>query len=350
MPRIIDFGVAKATSQELTPDTMFTRARLSSWDPRLHEPGASRLVPARISMPAPMSIRSGWCCMSCWSARCPSTSASWPTTRSCAGCASRMRRGPARKLSTGAGDSAITAKNRGTDPSALARQLRGDPDAIALKALEKDRKRRYSAASDLAADIGRYLNHQPVSAHAPRVGYRVRKFLRRNRVTVNYSVAGTVVTVALVIAAYLWSERQKTTPFAHFTIERATDSDHTSVAAISPDGSYLASVCRPKGENSLWVRQLATKSDHPILQQPSFQYLGLIFSPDGSYIYFWVNAIGDHILHHRRDVYRIPTAGGQPTSILQDVDMLPSFIDGGRRLCFERQIVDKMTKRSCTEC
>ena len=158
-------------------------------------------------------------------------------------------------------------------------------------------------------------------------------------------MAGTVVTVALVIAAYLWSERQKTTPFAHFTIERATDSDHTSVAAISPDGSYLASVVSgPKGENSLWVRQLATKSDHPILQQPSFQYLGLIFSPDGSYIYFWVNAIGDHTLHHRRDVYRIPTAGGQPTNILQDVDMLPSFIDGGRRLCFERQIVDQDDK------
>ena len=63
---------------------------------------------------------------------------------------------PSTKLSTLGGESAITAQNRSADPPTLVRQLRGDPDAIALKALEKDRARRYASASGLAADIGRY--------------------------------------------------------------------------------------------------------------------------------------------------------------------------------------------------
>ena len=96
MPRIIDFGVAKATSQKLTAGTMYTRVGTMRRNPRLHEPGAGRLRSARTSTPAPTSTRSAWCSMSCWWARCRSISRSWPTTKCCAACASRMRRGPAR--------------------------------------------------------------------------------------------------------------------------------------------------------------------------------------------------------------------------------------------------------------
>ena len=107
----------------------------------------------------------------------------------CAGCASRMRRRPSTKLRTLGGESAITAQNRGADLPALARQLRGDPDAIALKALEKDRARRYATPSELAADIGRYLRNEPVTAHPPSAGYRARKYIRRHRLGV--AVAGS---------------------------------------------------------------------------------------------------------------------------------------------------------------
>lgn len=92
-------------------------------------------------------------------------------------------------------DSAITALNRGTDPPSLMRQLRGDPDAVALKALEKDRKRRYGSPSELAEDIGRYLRDEPVAAHAPSAGYRARKYIRRHRLGVALSAA-TVLLLA----------------------------------------------------------------------------------------------------------------------------------------------------------
>ena len=90
------------------------------------------------------------------------------------------------------------AKSRRTEPELLASTLRRDLDWIVLKCLEKDRARRYETVSALAEDIGRYLDHQPVSATPPSTGYKLRKFVRRNRGAV---LAGAVVAAALVIAA-----------------------------------------------------------------------------------------------------------------------------------------------------
>src|ERR1022692_2116434 len=121
------------------------------------------------------------CSMSCWSARGRSISTNWLSMRYCGGCASRRRLVPARGCARWAASSPPLAKIRGADPPILARQLRGDLDAIALKALEKDRSRRYGSPSDLAADIKRYLNNEAVLAVPPSVAYRARKFARRYR-------------------------------------------------------------------------------------------------------------------------------------------------------------------------
>jgi tetratricopeptide (TPR) repeat protein len=91
-----------------------------------------------------------------------------------------------------------TAEGRGCDSSALARQLRGDMDFIALKALEKDRSRRYSTPSEFGTDIGRYLHHEAVLAVSPSVAYRTRKFARRHRGAL--ATIGAFVTV-LILAA-----------------------------------------------------------------------------------------------------------------------------------------------------
>ena len=103
---------------------------------------------------------------------------------------------PSTKVRTLGGDSAVMAQNRGADIPALSRQLRGDADAITLKALEKDRKRRYATPLELAADIGHYLRNEPVTAHAPSVGYRARKFFRRYRVGLITAAAFVLVLLA----------------------------------------------------------------------------------------------------------------------------------------------------------
>jgi eukaryotic-like serine/threonine-protein kinase len=87
------------------------------------------------------------------------------------------------------------AKHRRTTPESLRRTLRGDLDWIILKAMDKDRTRRYATANALALDIGRYLANEPVIARPPSAGYRIRKFVRRNR--------GPVLAAALVVLALM---------------------------------------------------------------------------------------------------------------------------------------------------
>ena len=88
------------------------------------------------------------------------------------------------------------AAQRKTEPAKLSKMIRGDLDWIVMKALEKDRNRRYDTANGFAADIERYLNDEAVVARPPSAGYRLRKFARRNK-TVFTTV--TIVAAALVV-------------------------------------------------------------------------------------------------------------------------------------------------------
>jgi tetratricopeptide (TPR) repeat protein len=97
-------------------------------------------------------------------------------------------------------DGALVAKLRQTEPAALSRLIRGDLDWIVMKAMEKDRTRRYQTASDLAADIERHLQHEPVVAGPPGAAYKFRKFVRRHRVGV---LAGSIVGAAMLIGLSL---------------------------------------------------------------------------------------------------------------------------------------------------
>ncbi len=103
---------------------------------------------------------------------------------------------PSTRITTLGDASTTSARNRQTDPAGLAKQLRGDLDWITIKGLEKDQARRYGSATELAADIRRHLQHEPVSAGPPSTVYHFRKFVRRHRVGV---AAGIAVALALVL-------------------------------------------------------------------------------------------------------------------------------------------------------
>src|SRR5262245_58434938 len=87
---------------------------------------------------------------------------------------------PSAKLSTAEGLPTLAA-NRGMDPAKLTRLVRGELDWIVMKALEKDRSRRYETANGLARDLQRYLADEVVEARPPGATYRLRKFVKRNR-------------------------------------------------------------------------------------------------------------------------------------------------------------------------
>ena len=101
---------------------------------------------------------------------------------------------PSTRLSTAAALPALSA-NRSIEPGKLPQMLRSDLDWIVLKALEKNRARRYETANGLAADVRRYLSGEPVAAHPPSAAYLMKKFVRRHR--------ANVVAAALVLATLL---------------------------------------------------------------------------------------------------------------------------------------------------
>jgi serine/threonine protein kinase len=101
---------------------------------------------------------------------------------------------PSSRLTT-AEDLPAIAANRGLEPKKLTGLVRGELDWIAMKALEKDRSRRYETANGLAMDLQRYLADEPVQACPPSFGYRLRKFVRRNR---GPAVAASVIFLLLI--------------------------------------------------------------------------------------------------------------------------------------------------------
>jgi non-specific serine/threonine protein kinase/serine/threonine-protein kinase len=107
---------------------------------------------------------------------------------------------PSAKLRIPGKNSAVAAQNRGADIPELVREIRGDIDCIALKALEKDRDRRYATPLDLAADLDLYLHHEPVKAHPPSVAYRAGKYLRRHRLGVAVAACAILLLVGFAVA------------------------------------------------------------------------------------------------------------------------------------------------------
>jgi serine/threonine protein kinase/Tfp pilus assembly protein PilF len=199
MPRIIDFGVAKATSQKLSAGTMYTRVgamvgTLGYMSPEQAD-SQGEDIDTRTDV---YSLGVVLYELLVGALPLDFNKLAWDEVLR------RLRDEdaprPSTKLGTRGELSAITAKNRSTELPALARQLRGDPDAIVLKALEKDRKRRYATPLELAADLERYLRNEPVTAHAPSAAYRARKYIRRHRLGVAVAGAGALLLVGFAVA------------------------------------------------------------------------------------------------------------------------------------------------------
>ena len=121
-----------------------------------------------------------------------------PASRACAAWPGRpTRRGPAGALrELDPERAADVAGRRRTSPAALARHLEGDLDWILLKALDRDRTRRYATASELALDLRRHLAHEPVQARPPGTAYRLAKLVRRHRAGAAAAAVGVLLLVA----------------------------------------------------------------------------------------------------------------------------------------------------------
>src|ERR1700733_2834213 len=209
VPKIIDFGVAKALEQKLTADTLYTRIGTLVGTPEYMSPEQASFSDQGIDTRSdiyslgiifyellagapPLQLRKT--SLDQFLKKLREDDVPRPSTR--------IR-------TQDAAASTEAARKRRTVPATLVRQIRGELDAIALKALEKDRSRRYASASDFAADIGRYLTNQPVEAVAPSFAYRARTFARRYRLGLITASAFALVLIVATAVSILQSIRAR---------------------------------------------------------------------------------------------------------------------------------------------
>jgi serine/threonine protein kinase/tetratricopeptide (TPR) repeat protein len=209
VPKVIDFGVAKAVERRLTEKTMFTQFGALFGTVQYISPEQAEMN--AIGVDTRSDIYSlGVLLYELLTGTTPLEEA-----RLRAAAFSEVLRlikeeeapRPSLRLST-ANNLPKLAAERGTEPLRLSTLLRGDVDWIVMKCLEKDRARRYESANGLARDIQRHLTDEPVEACPPSPAYRVRKFVRRNRWSV--TTAGSLFVMLLVAVATVgWAVRDR---------------------------------------------------------------------------------------------------------------------------------------------
>jgi non-specific serine/threonine protein kinase/serine/threonine-protein kinase len=198
VPKIIDFGVAKATGASLTERTVYTAFHQFVGTPLYMSPEQADL--SGMDMDTRSDIYSLGVLL--YELLTGTTPFDQDTFRRAA--FDELRRiireqeppRPSTRLSSLGATRATVSANRKADVRHLDRAVRGELDWIVMKALEKDRRRRYETASDFAADVMRYLTDQPVQACPPSARYRLGKFARRNRMAL---VTSTLVATALML-------------------------------------------------------------------------------------------------------------------------------------------------------
>jgi len=197
-PKVIDFGVARATSQPLTERTLVTEQNQIIGTPEYMSPEQADLSNQDIDTRTDVyslgvvlyELMAGVLPFDPQKLREHGIDGARKVI------CEQDPQTPSTKLSrTSVEESTNSARRRRTNPRQLQRRLQGGLDWITLKAMEKDRTRRYASAGELAADIQHHLNNEPVTAGRPSVIYKARKFVRRHRALVGSLAAVLVVLI-----------------------------------------------------------------------------------------------------------------------------------------------------------
>jgi len=304
---VIDFGIAKATSQRLTEKTLFARYAQMIGTPAYMSPEQAEMGDSEIDMRTDI-YSLGILLYEMLTGTTPFAE-------------EKLRKAgyleiqriiceeapvkPSTRLSTLEEKLTDVAEHRKVAPDVLRKLIRGDLDWIVMKALEKERTRRYETANELAADIERHLGDEPVSAGPPSAGYRLHKFVLRNRVAV---ITFSLVTAALAIGATTATLTFLSSGRLTGMVEHAAGMNQRHIwnvppssdltGGISPDGRYLSYVDWTAGNLAVYdlttkMNWLVTKNTDSTWKTSDGSNEESIISPDGKQIaYSWCNYKG----------------------------------------------------------
>jgi non-specific serine/threonine protein kinase/serine/threonine-protein kinase len=209
IPKVIDFGVAKAIGPQLTEQSIHTRIGQLIGTPDYMSPEQADLRLEDVDTRTDV-YSLGVLLYEMLTSELPHD----PTALRREGLAEMLDtirttvppRPSARVRSLG-GRAVVVATDRSTQTGPLVRRLQTDLDWIVLKAIEKDRSRRYGSPYELADDLRRHLSDQPVQARPPTLGYRTGKFVRRHTLGVGVAAVGLSLLVAFVAALVVQNQR-----------------------------------------------------------------------------------------------------------------------------------------------
>jgi serine/threonine protein kinase len=232
VPKVIDFGVAKATDQRLTEKTMFTQFGAVVGTLEYMSPEQAEISGLDVDTRSDIYGLG----VMLYELLTGTTPLERERLRA-AGHAEILRRireeeppKPSTRLSSSGDRLASIAATRGTEPARLARTVRGDLDWIVMKALEKDRTRRYESASGLARDIERHLSGDPVEACPPSASYRLRKFARKHRAGL-VTAGAFAVLLALAAVVSTW-QAVRATAAERLAAQRLAEVERANAASM----------------------------------------------------------------------------------------------------------------------
>jgi WD40 repeat protein/serine/threonine protein kinase len=286
VPKVIDFGVAKATTQHLTERTVFTEFGELVGTPEYMSP--EQLEMTGLDVDTTTDVYSlGVLLYELLVGALPFDpktlrEAGWDGLR-------RLIREvdpphPSTRITMSDERAAEAAARRRTESRMLRKLVEGELDWITMRAIEKDRTRRYQSASEFAADIERYLSDEPIQASPPSTAYRLLKFVRRHRVPVA-AAAAIALTIVVLGSVAFWQGR--------IAQERGAQARANGIlaSAAATDDSFLKALLvlelanSPQLPGRLTVAREA--ADHPlptaVLQAHNATIRTVAFAPDGEH-------------------------------------------------------------------
>ena len=337
VPKIIDFGVAKATALQLTDRTLYTElgamiGTLEYMSPEQAEMGGLD-IDTRTDVYALgvilYELLSGTLPFESKELRLAGFAEIQRTIRD------KEPPRPSTRITRLGDASTAAATNRNTEPRRLASVLRGDLDWVTMRALEKDWTRRYQTVNALAAEVRRYLNHEPVVAGPPSAVYRAKKFVRRHRFGVAAAATLVVLLAAFAVTMALQARR--------IALERDRANREAETARqVSSFLVGLFEVAKPSeaAANSVTAREILDKGaariqadlrEQPAVQATLMSTMGAAYHSLGSYKN--ARTLKDQALTLQRQVYGpgSPEAAGGLVSLAETMSSQAEYKEAEQR-------------------